>query len=87
MRDIFKYLKEIIMRTILRIIIPLSLLVMFGCQRNMTASNELSSDDQLILAIQNASDKQEIDTDQLPSVSWEVLERDYAEHILSLIHI
>jgi len=47
----------------------------------MTASNELSSDDQLILAIQNASDKQEIDTDQLPSVSREVLERDYAEHI------
>jgi len=81
LRDIFKYLKVIIMRTILRIIIPLSLLVMFGCQRSMTASDELSSDDQLILAIQNASDKQEIDTDQLPSVSREVLERDYVEHI------
>ena len=69
------------MRMILRIFIPLSLLLMFGCQRNMTDSGELSSDDQLIMSIQNASDKQEIDTDQLPSASREVLERDYVEHI------
>ena len=59
----------------------MSILLMFGCQRNMTDSGELSSDDQLIMSIQNASDKQEIDTDQLPSVSREVLERDYVEHI------
>ena len=69
------------MRTILRIFIPLFILLMFGCQRNMTDSGELSSDDQLIMSIQNATDKQEIDTDQLPSASREVLERDYVEHI------
>ena len=47
----------------------------------MTDSGELSSDDQLIMSIQNATDKQEIDTDQLPSASREVIERDYVEHI------
>ncbi len=69
------------MRMMLRIFIPLSLLLMVGCQRSMTDSNELSSDDELILAIQNSNDKEEIDTDQLPSASREILERDYLEHI------
>jgi len=81
LRDIFNYFKKIIMRTILRIFIPLFILLMFGCQRNMTDSGELSSDDQLIMSIQNATDKQEIDTDQLPLASREVLDRDYVEHI------
>ncbi|SVE50993.1 uncharacterized protein METZ01_LOCUS503847, partial [marine metagenome] len=46
------------MRMILRIFIPLFILLMFGCQRSMTDPGELSSDDQLIMSIQSATDKQ-----------------------------
>ena len=69
------------MKAILRIFVPVTLLLMTGCQKNVTGSDGLSSDDQLILAIQNATDKQEIDTGQLPAASRVILNQDYVEHL------
>ena len=69
------------MTAILRIFVPMTLLLMTGCQKNITSSDGLSYDDQLILAIQNATDKQEIDTDQLPAASRVILNQDYVEHL------
>ncbi|MBC8400410.1 MAG: hypothetical protein ISR95_07475 [Candidatus Marinimicrobia bacterium] len=69
------------MKTVSHISVSIILLMMIGCQKNMTDSENLTSDEQLILAIQSSNDKQDIIVDQLPVLSREVLDKDYSDYI------
>ena len=63
------------------ILLVVSLLLIISCQDNISNHEETAtlSDDQLIEAIQNATNKQVISVDLLPSSSKDVLAQDYSE--------
>lgn len=69
------------MKTVSHISVSIILLMMIGCQKNIADSENLTSDEQLILAIQSSNDKRDINVDQLPVLSREVLDQDYSDYI------
>lgn len=68
------------MKTAFHLLIAFILLMMIGCQENITDPDKMTSDELLILAIQNASDKQDITIEQLPALSRTVLDQDYSDY-------
>lgn len=67
---------------LVRLIIPLLMFILFACDRNITRQgDELSEDEQLIIAIQASLDKVTIGEDQLPSATQEVIDYDYPDQL------
>lgn len=76
-------------RVLFASLFTMALIMMIGCS-NRTLNQEEDtalSDEQLIQAIQMATNKQDISIDQLPSASRDVLEQDYSENFTELAQI
>lgn len=64
------------------LILGLMVLLLMGCGNNISNQNEtFLGDDELILAIQNATNKQVISTDEIPNQSQETLDEVYSEYM------
>ena len=57
-------------------------LILFGCHNWMLNEEPELSDDELIQSIQNSSNKQYVDVDQLPSQSQTVLQETYNDNLI-----
>ncbi len=77
-------MKHLTGKSLLLILIPLLLFALYGCQddSNNTIGAVDMSDDELIEAIENATDLEEINYTQLPASSQSVIEENYYDHIV-----
>ena len=66
----------------MKLLLTIISILLFGCQSWILSEETVLSDDELIESIQNSSNKEAIDIDQLPAESMEILQQSYYDKVI-----